>query len=316
VSRRLSLECLEDRSLLSTIPLTVNTLADDPGGPVSGQTTLRDAITQADADTGNQYILNFCVTGTIDLSNALSDLSNNIEIDGPGASNLTVQRDPSAAPFSVFTVDSGTSVSISGMTISGGNAGSGGAGGGIDNSGTLTVSDSTFTYNSAGLRGGGIYNVGTLTVSSATFTDNSAPMGGGISSENELTVNDSTFTNNSCLGWGGAIDSEGFNYTTIVSNSVFIGNPSTEGGAIGNTVTLTVRSSVFSGNSSHDQGGAINNNSGMLSVSSSTFTDNSAYVGGGIFSAFNSLPVTVSNSVFTSNSALSGDAIYNVGGGR
>jgi hypothetical protein len=61
-SRRLSLEYLEDRSLLSTIPLTVNTITDDPAGLVSGQTTLRDAITQADADMGNQCILNLAAS--------------------------------------------------------------------------------------------------------------------------------------------------------------------------------------------------------------------------------------------------------------
>ena len=42
--RRLSLERLEGRSLLSTVHLSVNTLTDDPGGPVANQTTLRDAI--------------------------------------------------------------------------------------------------------------------------------------------------------------------------------------------------------------------------------------------------------------------------------
>ena len=35
--------------LLSTIPITVTTLADDPTGPIQGKVTLRDAITAADA---------------------------------------------------------------------------------------------------------------------------------------------------------------------------------------------------------------------------------------------------------------------------
>ena len=38
-------ESLEGRSLMSTVNLTVNTLADDPSGPIAGKTTLRDAIT-------------------------------------------------------------------------------------------------------------------------------------------------------------------------------------------------------------------------------------------------------------------------------
>ena len=42
--RRLTLERLEDRAMLSTIPLVVTTLADDPTGvPITGYTTLPDA---------------------------------------------------------------------------------------------------------------------------------------------------------------------------------------------------------------------------------------------------------------------------------
>ena len=89
--RRLSLECLEDRAMLSTIVLAVTTLSD------SGVGTLRDAITKADADTANQYVIKFSVSlpGTIDLKSALPDLNNDIDIEGLGASDLTVQRDSS-----------------------------------------------------------------------------------------------------------------------------------------------------------------------------------------------------------------------------
>jgi hypothetical protein len=62
--RRLRLERLEDRTVLSTIALTVNTLADDPSGPIAGQTTLRDAITQADADTTSTAAVESCLRRT------------------------------------------------------------------------------------------------------------------------------------------------------------------------------------------------------------------------------------------------------------
>ncbi len=45
------LDCLEERAMLSTIPVTVNSLADAPSSP--GVTTLRGAIAQADADTAD-----------------------------------------------------------------------------------------------------------------------------------------------------------------------------------------------------------------------------------------------------------------------
>ena len=44
----------------------------------------------------------------------------------------------------------------------------------------MTVSNSTFSGNSADYCGGGIYNGGTLTVSNSTFSGNSADDGGGI----------------------------------------------------------------------------------------------------------------------------------------
>ena len=97
---------LEERTLLSTLNLTVNTLIEDPSGPTSGSITLRDAITQANADTtDSQEVISFApgLQGTIDLTKALPALNNNIAIQGPGASNLTVQRDSTAPDFSVFT---------------------------------------------------------------------------------------------------------------------------------------------------------------------------------------------------------------------
>ncbi len=117
---------------LGPVNLTVNTLGDDPGGPTTGQTTLRDAITQANADPADSYVINFSsgLQGTIHLTSALPDLSNNIALNGPGASDLTVQRDPSAVDFSVLVVNSGVTVDLSGLTITGGDAGSGNGGAG------------------------------------------------------------------------------------------------------------------------------------------------------------------------------------------
>ena len=81
------------------ITLTVTSRAD------SGTGTLRDSITTANHDTADEYVINFGVTGTINLATALPDLDNNITIQGPGASSLTVQRDamlPSASSRSMW----------------------------------------------------------------------------------------------------------------------------------------------------------------------------------------------------------------------
>ncbi len=336
---------LEERTLLSTLNLTVNTLIDDPSGPTSGSTTLRDAITQANADTtDSQEVISFApsLQGTIDLTSALPALKNNTTIQGPGFSVLTVQRLSSAPDFSVFTVDSGVTVSLLGMTISGGDAGTDiNQGGGLDNfgtstvdnsvlsndsaydgggiynesGGTLTVINSTFASNSA-IQGGGLFNAGTLIVNTSTFSGNSAVYGGGIFNGDTLTVSDSTFTGNSA-GWdGGGIYAAD---TTTVSDSTFTGNSAdASGGGIDNQYAgiLTVTNSTFTNNSALQQGGGIVNFGVTLLVTDSTFTGNTASNGGGIFN-YVDCTVTVTESTFIDNSTTDYNGVipYDIGGG-
>ncbi len=77
--RQWSVECLEERTLLSTWPVT--TLAD------SGAGSLRSAIDQANMTQGASSI-DIQVAGTITLESALPDLTNTTgatEVIGPGA---------------------------------------------------------------------------------------------------------------------------------------------------------------------------------------------------------------------------------------
>src|SRR5271157_1589305 len=178
--RRLLLEPLEGRALLSLTTWTVNSLGDTgTGSGTSGD--LRYVITQADQTQGDNTI-NFAVTGTITLNSALPDLSNTsglTDIEGPGATSLTVARSSAAGTpdFRIFTVDAGTQVSLFGLTITGGLAN--GSGGGIYNGGTLTLTSSTVSGNStAGVSydgGGGIYNdySGTMSLTDSTVDGNS-----------------------------------------------------------------------------------------------------------------------------------------------
>jgi hypothetical protein len=146
-------EALETRA----VPSTLTVLNTDDAGPGS----LRDAITRANALPGPDTI-SFApdVTGTIALNAPLPDLEHALTIDGPGASALAVapSRAPGTPVFGIFTVPAGATVGISGLTITGGHNSAGG-GGGISNSGTLTVTDSTLSGNLAvgGTLGGGIF---------------------------------------------------------------------------------------------------------------------------------------------------------------
>ena len=103
-------------------------------------------------------------------------------------------------------------VSISGITISNGNVPIS-LGGAILNFGTLTVTGSTISGNSAH-RGGGISNHETLTTTRSTIIGNYADLGGGIYSTTgnlfnpltkKTTVTNSTISGNSATARGGGV---------------------------------------------------------------------------------------------------------------
>ena len=298
--RRPKLERLEERSMLSTITLAVNTLADDPSGPIPKQTTLRDAITQADAGTGNQYVIKFAVKGTIDLTSALPDLNNSITIKGPGALKLTIQNER-------FIVDKGNTVSLSNMTITKG---------GVYNEGHLTVNGITFTNNSYptgaiwNTDGGGIGS--TLIVTDCDFFDNHEYRAI-YSSAQTLTVTDSTFLDND----GGAIATSS-DTTNTLTRDIFISNSTTLGGAVLADGTWTITDSIFIDNSASVAGGAIYVG-GTATINNSIFFDNSAtgtlgsgiYTGdGGGIASSTTGTLTISNSIFVDNSAIRGGGIW------
>jgi len=187
-------------------------------------------------------------------------------------------------------------------------------GGGLYNSGTLSVSESTFTGNAGGA-GGGIFNYGTLTVSNSAVSGNTAGLGGGICNwlAAALTVSNSTLSGNSASD-GGGIE----NYLTgtlTVSSSTLSGNTAAVGGAISNVGTLTVTGSTVSRNTATGSDGALGGgifNASTLTVSNSTLSGNSAgFSGGGIYNYYPGT-VAVSNSTLSGNSAT---RTYSFGGG-
>ena len=293
VRRRLELLGLEER----IVPATFSVLNDSD----SGTGSLRQAIIDANTTEGNDTIdFNFDTGAspyTITLSSALPNIidastvvgtgtAGTVTITGLGTSSLTI--DANKGNFSIFSINAGGNLSISGVTVSG--AQFNGNGGAFNNSGTLTVSNSTLSGNAAN-NGGGVFNgsSGTLTVSNSTLSNNTAQRGGGISNANGATliVTNSIFSDNSAAG-----------------NGSF---GSGIGGGIWNTGTGTVTNSTLSGNSSIHGGGGIHSN-GNLTVANSTFSGNSASYGGGIVN-FQTLSLT--NSTLSGNSSTSGGGIYN-----
>ena len=252
---------------------TVTSTADstDPG-------TLRFCLTTVNSgDT-----IQFGVTGTVTLTSALPQITQNVSIYGSGPAVLTISG---ANSYPVFNIASSATVTINGMTIANGN----------------------------GTNGGGISNAGTLTVDNVAISDNLAQSSGGaISSSGTLTLNGVSLSGNGSNSFGGAINLVGSS-TLAVSYSTFSGNRSSLGGAIyGGSGSSTVIESTFSGNTAVDNGGAIYVGNGLLTLTNSTLSGNSTdsqggaiYIGSGTTSA--------NNSIFTGNFAITDGGIYNGG---
>src|SRR6266404_5401477 len=313
---------------------TVNTTAE------SGTGSLRQAI--ANAASGDTIQFQFATTPvTISLNSGDLEIDKNLTITGLGAANLIIDASSNTG-HRVFTIGSGVTVSISALTVKngrGGNSGSGsisGDGGGIYNSGNLTltnvvVSNNTTTNSGTGAGGGGIFNGGTLALVGSTVSNNTAGSktsiganavtGGAIrnTSTGTLTVTDSSISNNFAQIGGGIFNTGSMTVTgsTFASNSAGVGIATTvtlEGGAIfiNGPGSGTIINSTFSGNSAHDNGGAIANN-GTVSVSFSTFSGNSAPNGNSVSATHNTLTLKANIFSNSTNCLISGGSILSDG---
>lgn len=130
----------------------------------------------------------------------------------------------------VFHVHPGATLTLSDLTITGGNGEAGAGirnqgrlviervsivqnqsstlGGGLFNSGIAVVSNSTIAANSADDEGGGVYNDGILELVSSTVSSNSSSVGGGIAHSDRAVTNidHSTITQNQAAFRGGGIN--------------------------------------------------------------------------------------------------------------
>jgi uncharacterized repeat protein (TIGR03803 family) len=306
----------------------------------TGEGSLAQAVANADADTsGTPVAITFdsasghtfataqtiTLAATLNLTNTTSGES--IAINGPGANLLTIDGNNS---IEVFSVDSGVSAVLNGLTIAHGDASSGG---GIFNSGALALSNCTLSGNQATSLtngGGALTNAGTATVTNSTFTNNSAASSGGAICDVDgvLNVSDSTFSGNSAFD-GGAILSNSAPDMVTVTNSTFSQNSATiAGGGIYNCYgSLTVSSCTFSGNAAHSPysfgGGAgiYYNGIGSATVTNTIVANSLGW--GGVFLASGGNSFTGSNDLIddtsaganSSNGYFGAASLYNVAAG-
>jgi hypothetical protein len=283
--------------------------------------TLDEAVLEANETSGGD-VVTFAsgLTGTIELGQEIEIYNDAVAIQGPGADQITVDGNGDRIFYAFAMDEPGTPVSISGLTLTGGDAGSG-AGGAVrtgysgDEVPDLTLSSMVVTGNTAEQGGGGVApDGGSLTVRDSSFTNNVAgdpsvngSNGGGaihFYHADDLLIERSTFSNNAAVydddGYGGAAVIYTTGDVTIVGSS-FVGNRATDGGGAlhfwSQTGAVNIQNSTFSGNvadtgaSGEDfcctGGGAINfydddDQEPPRRVLNSTITGNSAATGGGV----------------------------------
>jgi hypothetical protein len=317
----------------------------------SGPGSLRQAL--ADANDGDTINFDVSLKGqTIALTSDELVIDKSITITGPGSDQLAVSVDMQYT-FRIFHVMASPTVTIEGLTIGPslyfygcgiqndqatltinncavtGNSGLD-FGAGISNGGTLTLNNSSITYNVLLYQGtgAGISSSGTLIINNSIISGNLSGKGytdgGGIYSSGTLEMTNSTINGNSVGGRGGGIYNTG---NAIITSSTISGNSSGGGypgppepgfgGGVSNGTgaTLTISNSTISGNSvlTTDKGpgcgGGIGNN-GSLQIANTTISGNSATNGGAICN--DAAPLEITNSIL--NAGDVGENIFNDGG--
>jgi hypothetical protein len=291
-------------------PLTIN-------GPTGGTATVSggDAVEVFDVTGGTVSIRNLAIAhghtsgsgggisnaGTLTLTNCTLD-HDTAGNAGGGLSNL------------------GGTATLVGCTFNHDSAGStGGIGGGIFSFGTLSVTSSNLSNDSAGFLGGGIYiHVNsTATLTNCTLSNDSATDGGGdgggvfVDDNSTATLTNCTLSNDKAGNGGGGVCTDGTHSTATLTNCTLSNDSATQGGGICNTGgTVALTNCALSNDS---DSGLLNE--GTATVTACTFSNDSAVQGGGLE---NGGTATLTNCTFSNDSATSsstgGGGISNAGG--
>jgi CSLREA domain-containing protein len=306
----------------AAVSITVNDASD--GAPStanclsgSGSCTLRAAILAANASASDATITvpdantvpnNASVTHTYTVLDStgeidFSDSGHTITLNGAGASLAIVQMTGGSITHRVFLVALGTTADISGISVENGHVAVNG-GGGILNDGTLNLSNSTVSQNSAQF-GGGIYLNTGGTLTNDTIDSNSATLNSGIAeaagvfvSHGTNTITGGSISSNTSAGDTGGLyiqnsnpgDSTTISGVTINSNTAATGTGGVyvqNDGSSPTAVTLT--NDTIDSNTSHGAAGGLylqNDGTGnTVSVTGSFIDSNTDVTGdaGGVY---------------------------------
>jgi uncharacterized repeat protein (TIGR01451 family) len=242
---------------------TVDTIpGDGMCADANNDCSLRAAIMEANALAGADDITlpsgiyTLTIPGTLENACATGDLditTDDLIINGAGAGSSIING--GAIDRVLHVPYGGITVTINNVTITNGNSD---WGGGIHNeSGVLTINNSTISDNYVTRGGGGIRNWdGVLTINNCTISDNYAgSMGGGIHNKvGVLTMSNSTISGNTAVSRSGGIDNDDSDVATL-TNCTVSGNSAEFYGAIlniagaGYTSVVTLTHCTISDNS-------------------------------------------------------------------
>ena len=257
---------------------------------------------------------NAAMTGDLDITDAGNSLTITADfldspavIDGGG-----IDR--------VFHVLFSATLNIAGVTIVDGNA-AGSSGGAINVAGgSLSLTRSTLSGNTA-MDGGAIaisaatgfpffLPAASAALAASTISGNTATdEGGGIFNAGALTLTDTSVTNNTANARGGIASTGGAASLTLTNSTVGFNTATpSDGGGIWNVDGIaTLTNSTVGNNNAGSDGGGVSNAGGMLTLTSSTVSGNTAVVGvGGIFNTGGGALTVVNSTIAGNNAAVAG----------
>lgn len=155
-------------------------------------------------------------------------------------------------------------------------------GGGIcgDGNAVLNINGTPIKDNTAHGCGGGICSYGTLNMSGSTLTGNTATGDGGAIWYNKGNISGCGITGNTANNIGGGVSLSGG--TSTLTNNNIDNNKANQGGGMYTDGNLTISSGTFNNNNASGNGGGIINN-GTVTMNGGSITGNySGWDGGGV----------------------------------
>ena len=274
------------------ITVTTDLDIDDSG---DSEMSLREAIMLANSDSMLDTIIlqantTYQLTISGDEDNALEgdlDITSDITILGADAETTIIEGTNSG----VFEVRSGGSLTISDLTVTGGDAAKGGGIHVQSNSGVLELTRVIVTNNQAD-NGAGIYNNGTITLTDVVISNNgtigSTAEGGGIHNKGTATLTNVTLSGNNADDGGGIHQDNSASLLTITNSTISGNEADQKGGGIYAQANLAINHVTITNNTANNAGG-INSGGGTVDIKNTIVAGNHGTAMADVEGSFNSL---------------------------